>query len=167
MNFKEAEQKVKDYYNRLRKIEQLKYTLSRIQKAKTDIQNKIDNSLIELNDKFMAVKYGEITGKSGVKTSPQEKAVDKAFSVLEKRLRDINSEILFIEEQIECIEIQNSEMDFILKNLKPEYKEIMDSLYRYKKNTLNTAIKYNMDKSTVSRKKNKVIKEVMRWSNFL
>ena len=49
---------------------------------------------------------------------------------------------------------------------KIEYKNILESLYKYNKGTLQTSMNYNMDKSTVSRRRDKVIREVMKWLNF-
>lgn len=112
------------------------------------------------------MKYDGIGGRGSIKTSPQEKAVDKAFSLLEKNLEEVKGEILFIEEQISCIETENADMEYILKEIKQEYKNILESLYKYNKGTLQTSMNYNMDKSTVSRRRDKVIREVMKWLNF-
>lgn len=165
--FKETEEKIKKYYESLRVIEGLKHRLEVYRKRKADIERKIDNSIIRLAADFEAVNYNKAGGSSGgVKTSPQEKAVDKAFSLLEKNLEEIKVEILFIEEQISGIETENADMEYILKGIKLEYKNILESLYRYNKGTLQTSMNCNMDKSTVSRRKDKAIKDVMKWLNF-
>lgn len=167
MNFKETEQKIKDYYESLKVVEGLKHRLEIYENRKKDLENKINNSVIYLNDDFKAVNYNKInTENGGIKISPQEKAVDKAFTVLERNLENVKAKILLIQEQINNIETENSVMALILKGLKPEYEKIIEALYKYNKKTLQISIKYNMDKSTVSRKKDKVIKDVMKWINF-
>lgn len=164
--YKETEEKIKKYYESLKVIGRLKHRLEVYRKRKADIERKIENSVIKLNNGFKAVKYDGIGGRGSIKTSPQEKAVDKAFSLLEKNLEEVKGEILFIEEQISCIETENADMEYILKEIKQEYKNILESLYKYNKGTLQTSMNYNMDKSTVSRRRDKVIREVMKWLNF-
>ena len=164
--YKETEEKIKKYYESLKVIGRLKHRLEVYRKRKADIERKIENSVIKLNNDFKAVKYDGIGGRGSIKTSPQEKAVDKAFSLLEKNLEEVKGEILFIEEQISCIETENADMEYILKEIKKEYKNILESLYKYNKGTLQTSMNYNMDKSTVSRRRDKVIREVMKWLNF-
>ena len=164
--FKETEEKIKKYYDGLKTIERLKHKLQIYIRRKEDIERKIENSVIKLEDNFMAVSYGGVSGTAGTKTSPQEKAVDTAFMILERNLEEVKGEILLIEEEINSIEADNADMEYILNSMGLEYINILESLYKYNKGTLITSMNYSMDKSTVSRKKDRVIKEVMRWLNF-
>ncbi len=164
--YKETEEKIKKYYESLRAAGRLKHRLEIYKRRKADIERKIENSVIKLADNFGAVSYDGVGGGSGVKISPQEKAVDKAFSLLEKNLEEVKGEIFFIEEQISGIETENADMEYILKEIKSEYTEIIEALYKYEKGTLKTSIDCNMDRVTVYRKKDKVIGEVMKWLNF-
>ena len=164
--FKETEKKIKKYYDGLKTIGRLKHKLQIYTRRKEDIERKIENSAIKLEDNFTAVSYGGVSGTAGTKTSPQEKAVDKAFMILERNLEEVKGEILLIEEEINGIEADNADMEYILNSMGLEYINILESLYKYNKGTLITSMNYSMDKSTVSRKKDRVIKEVMRWLNF-
>ena len=165
--FKETEDKIAEYYRRLKILGGLRHKLEVYRKRKANIESKIENSIIKLENDFSAVNYRTVScGEGGIKTSPQEKAVDKAFLILEKNLEEVNSEILLIEEQINNIEAENSDMEYTLKDIKPEYINILESLYKYNNGTLRTSMNYNMDKSTVSRKKDKAVREVMMWLNF-
>ena len=165
--FKETEDKIAEYYRRLKILGGLRHKLEVYRKRKDDIQNKIDNSIIELSDDFSAVKYDMAGGGSlGFKSSPQERAVDKAFLILEKNLEEVNFKILLIEEQINNIEAENSDMEYILNGIKLEYINILESLYKYNNGTLKAAMECNMDRTTIYRKKDKVINEVMQFLNF-
>ena len=164
--FKETEKKIKKYYDSLKAIGRLRHKLDVYIRRKEDIERKIENSAIKLEDNFTAVSYGGVSGTAGTKTSPQEKAVDKAFMILERNLEEVKGEILLIEEEINGIEADNADMEYILNSMGLEYINILESLYKYNKGTLITSMNYSMDKSTVSRKKDRVIKEVMRWLNF-
>ena len=168
MNFKETEQKIKDYYESLKVIEGLRYRLQIYEDRKKDLEDKINNSSIYLNDNFKAVSYGEVNAKNrGIKASPQEMAVDNAFAVLEKNLEDVKAEILLIQEQISSIEAKNSDMAFILKGLKPECKKILEGFYRENdKSCIKLSLELNMDRATVYRKKDKIIKDVKKWLEF-
>ena len=164
--FKETEEKIKKYYDSLKAIGRLRHKLDVYIRRKEDIERKIENSAIKLEDNFTAVSYGGVSGTAGTKTSPQEKAVDKAFMILERNLEEVKGEILLIEEEINSIEADNADMEYILNSMGLEYINILGSLYKYNKGTLKAAIDCSMDRVTVYRKKDKVINEVMRWLNF-
>lgn len=164
--FKETEKKIKKYYDGLKTIGRLKHKLQIYTRRKEDIERKIENSAIKLEDNFTAVSYGGVSGTGGMKASPQEKAVDKAFMILERNLEEVKGEILLIEEEINSIEADNADMEYILNSMGLEYINILESLYKYNKGTLKAAIDCSMDRVTVYRKKDKVINEVMRWLNF-
>lgn len=164
--FKETEEKIKKYYDSLKAIGRLRHKLDVYIRRKEDIERKIENSAIKLEDNFTAVSYGGVSGTAGTKTSPQEKAVDKAFMILERNLEEVKGEILLIEEEINGIEADNADMEYILNSMGLEYINILESLYKYNKGTLKAAIDCSMDRVTVYRKKDKVINEVMRWLNF-
>ena len=165
-SFKETEEKIKKYYDSLKTIGRLKHKLEVYMRRKEDIERKIENSVIKLEDNFTAVSYGSTSGVAGAKISPQEKAVDKAFMILERNLEEVKGEILLIEEEIGRIEADNADMEYILNNMSLEYINILESLYKYNRGTLKAAIDCSMDRVTVYRKKDKVINEVMRWLNF-
>ena len=164
--FKETEKKIKKYYDSLKAIGRLRHKLDVYIRRKEDIERKIENSAIKLEDNFTAVSYGGVSGTAGTKTSPQEKAVDKAFMILERNLEEVKGEILLIEEEINGIEADNADMEYILNSMGLEYINILESLYKYNKGTLKAAIDCSMDRVTVYRKKDKVINEIMRWLNF-
>ena len=165
-SFKETEEKIKKYYDSLKTIGRLKHKLEVYMRRKEDIERKIENSVIKLEDNFTAVSYGSVSGAAGAKISPQEKAVDKAFMILERNLEEVKGEILLIEEEIGRIEADNADMEYILNNMSLEYINILESLYKYNRGTLKAAIDCSMDRVTVYRKKDKVINEAMRWLNF-
>ena len=164
--FKETEKKIKKYYDGLKTIGRLKHKLQIYTRRKEDIERKIENSAIKLDDNFTAVSYGGVSGTAGTKKSPQEKAVDKAFMILERNLEEVKGEILLIEEEINSIEADNADMEYILNSMGLEYINILESLFKYKKGAVWASVDYSMDRATVYRKKDKIIKEVMRWLNF-
>ncbi len=164
--YKETEEKIKKYYESLRVIGGLKHRLEIYKRRKADIERKIENSVIKLADNFGAVSYDGVGGGSGVKISPQEKAVDKAFSLLEKNLEEVKVEMFFIEEQMKNIEMDNSDMEYILKEIKPEYKEIIDYIYKNKSGTLKASVNLHLGRATIYRKKDEVIKDIMKWLNY-
>ena len=164
--FKETEEKIKKYYDSLKAIGRLRHKLDVYIRRKEDIERKIENSAIKLEDNFTAVSYGGVSGTAGTKTSPQEKAVDKAFMILERNLEEVKGEILLIEEEINSIEADNADMEYILKGMSSEYIEIMDYIYKNKRGTLRASIDLHIGRATIYRKKDEVIKDVMKWLNY-
>ena len=165
--FKETEDKIAEYYRSLKILGGLRHKLEVYRKRKANIESKIENSIIKLQNDFSAVSYSAVSGgEGGIKTSPQEKAVDKAFLILEKNLEEVNSEILLIEEQINNIEAENSDMEYILNGIKKEHREVMDYIYKYKRGTLKASMDLHLGRATIYRKKEEVIKDVMKWLNY-
>lgn len=168
MNLKETEQKIKEYYESLKVIERLKQRLQIYENRRKGLEYKIENFDVYLEDNFKAVSYDSVTAKTyGIKSSPQERAVDKAFYVLERNLENVKAEILLIQEQINDIEAQNSDMAFILKGWKPEYEKILEDFYKKNdKSCIKLSLELNMDRATIYRKRDKAVKYVKRQLEF-
>lgn len=163
MDFKEVEKEIRNYYSRVRALEQLEHQLLILEKRKQKLEDKIQNSKITLSNDFSGVSYDGVGGAGGVITSPQERAIDKAFVVLENKLEEVNIEILLIEEKVNDIQVENSKMEFIIRNLDCEYKTIIEGFYRNKNNAVKLSIKLNMDRATIYRKRDKVLADVKKW----
>ena len=156
-SFKETEEKIKKYYDSLKTIGRLKHKLEVYMRRKEDIEKKIENSVIKLEDNFTAVSYGSVSGAAGAKISPQEKYCRPVCIAIACNLEEVKGEILLIEEDISGIEADNADMEYILNSMGLEYINILESLYKYNKGTLKAAIDCSMDRVTVYRKKDKVI----------
>lgn len=160
-----AEERVKEYYFKQQKIEQLEYTLKGLYRRKEELTERIDKSRIKLEDDFSAVNYDGVGG-SGSVTSPQDRAIEKAFMRLEKSFEDTVGMIIEVEEEISYLRQNNSEMEYIINGMKQEYREILEGFYKYNKSTLQMTFDMNMDKTTIYRKKNKALRNLQKWFEF-
>lgn len=166
MNFKEVEEEIKQYYSRIRALEQLNNQLEVLNDRKDQLEYKIEHSNITLFNEFSeisGVSYDGVGGSGGSITSPQERAIDKAFVGLEKKLEEVKVEILLLEEKINDIQVENSKLNFIIKNLDYEYKAIIEGFYKNKSNAVKLSLALNMDRATIYRKRDKVLADVTKW----
>lgn len=136
-------------------------------KEKIDLEQKIKNSAISLEDDFRAINYDGVGGAYNTSTSPQDKAVEKAFLILEKKLTETNDEILFIQEKINELKRKNNDIEYILRCLDLEYIKILEYMYKSKKGSLAASIDLAMDRVTIYRKRNKAFKEIGKYFDFL
>ena len=164
-----AENRVKDYYFRLEKIEELKRRLHLLNDRKIKLQRKIDNKVtvdFQVNDfSVNAVSYDGVGGKAFniSNMSHQDRAIEKPFKLLEMKLLKINDEIFVVEDEIENLRQKNSEMEYILNGFKEEYKKIVEGFYRDNKSVIQMEFELCMDKATLYRKRNKALEDIQKW----
>ena len=166
LSLKGTEQMIKDYYRREKLLVHINSQIEILKEQEKKLQDKINNSEIFLQDNSKAVNYKEQGSRNGVKTSPQEQAVDKAFLTLEKNLEQAKEDIALFEVKICCIEVENKLWSFILKNMKSDYRAILEGLYRDNNNYIQLSVKLNMDKATIYRRRDKAIEDIKRWLEY-
>lgn len=166
LSFKGTEQMIKDYYRREKLLVHINYQIETLKKQAEELQNKINNSEIYLTDNFRAVSYGETGGGRGTKTSPQERAVDKAFLILEKNLEQMKEDIALLNDRRYVIEAENEFPAFILKNMRNDYRAILEGFYRDNNNAFKLSLKFNMDRATIYRKRDKSIEDIRKWLEY-
>ena len=160
-----AEERVKEYYFKQQKIEQLEYTLKGLYRRKEELTERIDKSRIKLEDDFSAVNYDGVGG-SGSVTSPQDRAIEKAFRRLEKSFEDTVGTIIEVEEEISYLRQNNREIEYIINGMKQEYRKILEGFYKYNKSTLQMTFDMNMSKNTIYRKKEQILEQIARWFGY-
>mgnify|MGYP005875525587 CR=1 FL=1 len=160
-----AEERVKEYYFKQQKIEQLEYTLKGLYRRKEEVTERIDKSRIKLEDDFSAVNYDGVGG-SGSITSPQDRAIEKAFRRLEKSFEDTVGMIIEVEEEISYLKQNNREIEYIINGMKQEYRKILEGFYKYNKSTLQMTFDMNMSKNTIYRKKEQILEQIARWFGY-
>lgn len=167
-----AENRVKDYYFSLEKIEALKRKLGLLNIRKIELQRKIDNKVIidfEVNDfSVNAVSYDGVGGKAFniSNMSPQDRAIEKPFKLLEMKILRVDEEIFIVDDEIENLRQKNSEMEYILNGMKDEYRKIIEGFYRDKKSVIQMEFELCMSKNTIYRKKEQILEEISRWFGY-
>lgn len=166
------DEKIKEYYLKEAKIKQLKNKLNSLFARKEKLEKSLANTTAinfqESDYSLRAVNYDNVGGKTiNISTmSPQDRTIEKTFKNCEVRLLNIANEIIIVEDEIDYLRQENSEIDYIINGLKLEYKKIIEGFYKYNKSIVQLTLELNMDKATIYRKKNKSLEDIQRWLQF-
>ena len=167
MNFKETEEKIKNYFENLNEIERLNLKMERLIDLKEKLRQKINNSDVSLENDVKSITYDDVKVHTFSIYSVQERALDKAFNDMEKQIKYIEYDIENIEIQISLLRKENSDIEFVINKLDDESRTIIELIYKENKNNLRTGIIMNLDESTIRRKKRYIILDIAKFLNNL
>lgn len=167
MNFKETEEKIKNYFENLDEIERLNLKMERLIDLKEKLRQKINNSDVSLENDVKSITYDDVKVHTFSIYSVQERALDKAFNDMEKQIKYIEYDIENIEIQISLLRKENSDIEFVIDKLNDESRTIIELIYKENKNNLRTGIIMNLDESTIRRKKRYIILDIAKFLNNL
>lgn len=120
MNFKETEEKIKNYFQNLNEIERLNLKMERLIDLKEKLRQKINNSDVSLENDVKSITYDDVKVHTFSIYSVQERALDKAFNDMEKQIKYIKCDIENIEIQISLLRKENSDIEFVINKLDDE-----------------------------------------------
>jgi hypothetical protein len=127
------------------------------------VKKDIKESNITLISSVKGIAYDGVNVKSGSISSEQERAIDIAFSNLEKQEKNINNEILQTKIYKRELELNNCDMSIVVGQLHSESRTILEDMYKYNKYSTELSFKLNLDESTVRRKRAKIVKDISMW----
>lgn len=156
-NYYDVEEEVKRYYRNLDEKEILTRKLKLYNEHKSQIENDIKNSNITLNPDIKAISYELEKGNSIDICSPQEKEIERAFKRLEIELKMCKLNIINIKDELRKMEKSIAKMDYILNKFSQKSRKMIELLYKEKKTTKEIEIILNMDKSTIYRRRKKIL----------
>jgi len=131
---KSVEQKLKNFFRNKLEIEMLNKKLSLAQRHKEETQKDIDESNIHLSSDIQAIDYSsERVQTSSNNSSPQERAIDKAFLKLEQRIKNLDEDIIELKYQIREKEKDISDIAFLIDLLSYEARIFVFLKYQDKK----------------------------------
>lgn len=167
MNFKETEEKIKNYFENLNEIERLNIKMERLIDLKEKLRQKINNSDVSLENDVKSITYDDVKVHTFSIYSVQERALDKAFNDMEKQIKYIEYDIENIEIQISLLRKENSDIEFVINKLDDESRTIIELIYKENKSNLKAGIIMNLDESTIRRKKRYIILDIAKFLNNL
>ena len=167
MNFKETEEKIKNYFENLNEIERLNLKMERLIDLKEKLRQKINNSDVSLENDVKSITYDDVKVHTFSIYSVQERALDKAFNDMEKQIKYIEYDIENIEIQISLLRKENSDIEFVINKLDDESRTIIELIYKENKSNLKAGIIMNLDESTIRRKKRYIILDIAKFLNNL
>ena len=166
--FKAVEKKLYDFYQRENIINSLKFKIDIIQEQIEAIEEKITGTKININDDgLQAVNYDERVQSTSTGISYAEKAAINQIESLEKesiRKKEIKNKL---EENIRDIELEASILEYNINQLSKHKFELLKIKYGECKKDWQVGQKLNLEQSTVTRKRKKLIEEIARWERVL
>lgn len=161
--FKETENKVRRYYQKDKLINTLNKKIERLNEQIDKIEMQLRSNDITLEPGIKPISYEERVQTSGDGSSFAER---QAMEITEIRLKRINNKKIEREkllEQIDQIELECTDLDEAIKEIKGKYKELLEMAYKkgYKEQKIAEVL--NWDQSQINRKKQLLMKIIADW----
>lgn len=160
--FKKIEGRLYRYYKDMSEIDRLEYRCMVLEKAKEQLREDIRNTNISIETELnMGIIYEEkVQSSSGSSYAEQEtiRQVEK----LEQEWKNTRRQILKIHARIREIKNKNADMNYIMRLLGSKYKLIAEMKYKEELSLDQIGNKLHMDKSTVSRNRERIVMDVSK-----
>lgn len=165
--FRKTEGRIYRYYDNLKKIDKLEYKCMVLEKAKEQLRQDIRNTNVSIEtDINMGIGYEERVQTSFKCISYAEKEMIKQIDKLEQEWKNTRRQILKIHAKIREIKNTNSELEYVISLLDTQYRLIAEMKYKDKLSLEKIGLKLNMDKSTVSRARKRIIEDIWKVFNL-
>ena len=158
-----TEEKIRDYYRNLGEIERLEHRAKLFEKQKTDIEEDIKNSNINLQCNLQGIDYENVRVQTSNISSQQELAIDRAFEGLEKQLGEINFEIIETRILKRKLEKKNNDIAFILDKLNDSAKCFVSMRYKDKKSYRAIGNRLHSSEASMCRFRTDILVDVSKW----
>lgn len=163
MQKEHTEEKLRDFYRKKLEMERLLHNLQMLCRHKAEILQDINDSNITLEVAMPGVDYSKERVQSSNLASPQERAVDKAFAELEKKLNSLEAEILDKKNSVRELEREISDMEFLVGQLNDEARRFVDMRYRDRKTIKVVGRALHLSDRALWRLRNDVLEDITKW----
>lgn len=166
-----TEREIEEYFKTIKLIEDKKGKVKLLYKQKDKVENDIKNSNIQLKSDIQGLSYDKPNiQKSNAIVSFQERALDKAFELLEKRLESVKAEIIYIEDEIMELESKIYYIENIVKKCSEQDQDLLKLVYTKSRNNKKSYEEIgellSMHGTTAMRQKEKLLKEITLWRSW-
>lgn len=158
-----TERKLKNYYKNKRELERLNYKLDTLCRHRDDVQRDIDKNNISLKVELPNMDFGCDRVQSSSIGSPQERAVDSAFAKLEHRLKTLTTQILEEKESIRELELEVSDIEFLVGKLTAEARNFITLRYEERKSFKAISIRLHISETSVWRLRDSILETLSKW----
>lgn len=167
MDFKETEEKLKNYYRKDKLLNSYMGKIELLKKQIKFIDEKIKNTNIIIPEESRSISYEERVQTSSDGCSYAEKMAIKIIDDLIREKAYKIKEINDTETKIRKIEADNKIIDDNIKEMEEEYKRFIEFKYRDEKNNREIALKLHKSESGISRIKKLALNIVESWEKTL
>lgn len=165
--FRKTEGRVYRYYDNLKNIEKLQYRCMVLEKTKEQLRQDIRNNNVNIETELnMGISYSEKVQSSSLGVSYAEQETIKQIDKLMEECKDTKKQILKLHARIRKAKNENAEMEYIIGILGTQYRLIAEMKYKDKLSLEKIGLNLNMDKSTVSRTRERIVEDVSKLLNL-
>ncbi len=165
--FRETERKLYDYFQAEKKISCLNLQIELLKKHIIDIRNRIRETDICIPGESRSTTYEEMVQTSGSVISYAERMAMRIIGDMENEIVYKTEQLAGLEKQIRHIESDNAIIAYNLSFVSEDHKKILELKYGQEKKDWQVGMEMNIERSTITRIKQKLIKDFASWDRLI
>ena len=165
-NLKNVEQKLNEFFINDKKIDIIKNSITTLNNKKEYLKNQIKELKLNFD---ISIKSSSISGMPVANintTSYFEKDIIRQIERSENLIKDINIEILQLENDLLMLQIKNEKIYGIMKILNTNIKQLLNYKYRENLSEIEISHKLNISITHYHRKKKKALDTIYNMLMF-
>lgn len=165
--FRKTEKKLYNYFGKDKKIDSINKKITLLKKQIEDIETKLKNVDINIPEESKSMTYEERVQTSSDGTSYAERTLMRITDklIVEKARKE--EEVAELEEELRNIEADNIIIECNIKDIKEEDMEFLKMKYKDELKDWQIGFKLEMDQSTATRIRQRLVENVARWEELL
>ena len=167
IKFIEMEEKLRNYFNKDKKISVLNRKLEVLRNQIDVIEYKLKNVAVDLPEESRSMVYEERVQTSPTGESYAERTLMRITDNLIKEKFWKKEEVADIEETLRNMEADNAVIEANIKDLRLEDQEFLKEKYKYKKTDWEIGMKFNMSPGGATKRRHRLIENIINWDMWL
>ena len=167
IKFIEMEEKLRNYFNKDKKISVLNRKLEVLKNQIDVIEYKLKNVAVDLPEESRSMTYEERVQTSPTGESYAERTLLRITDKLIEEKFWKKEEVEHIEETLRNMEADNAVIEANIKDLRIEDQEFLKEKYKYKKTDWEIGMKFNMSPGGATKRRHRLIENIINWDMWL
>ncbi|UZQ49840.1 hypothetical protein [Clostridium kluyveri] len=167
IKFIEMEEKLRNYFNKDKKINVLNKKLEVLKSQIDIIEYKLKNVAVDLPEESRSMVYEERVQTSPTGESYAERTLLRITDkLIEEKLWKMEQAV-DIEKALRNMEADNAVIEANIKDLRLEDQEFLKEKYKYNKKDWQVGYKFEISQPAATTRKRKLIKNIDNWEAWL
>ncbi|MBY6950330.1 hypothetical protein [Clostridium botulinum] len=162
--YSKTEGRLYRYFRDTEEIDKLENRCMELEKTKESLSQDIRNTNVSIDAELgMTIGYEERVQTSNTGVSRAEQGIIKEIERMQREWKQTRKQILKNHARIREIQRQNADMNYLFRNMETEYRLIAEMKYKEKLGLEKIGERLHIDKSTVKRKKDKIVRDASKF----
>lgn len=167
IKFIEMEEKLRNYFNKDKKISVLNRKLEVLKNQIDVIEYKLKNVAVDLPEESRSMTYEERVQTSPTGESYAERTLLRITDKLIEEKFWKMEQAVDIEKALRNMEADNAIIEANIKDLRLEDQEFLKEKYKYKKADWQVGMKFNMSQGAVTKRRHRLIENIVNWDMWI